>query len=90
MALSAPSPRSRLPCRRRYYFKDPLTGSEICTSKPLVWFIYPLCDPILITSPIYLFPVMLILVGGGVALLNLLGPAVQPDEDLRRAFSRAM
>ena len=63
--------------------KGLLTGSEICTSKLLGWFIYPLCDPILITSPIYLFPVMLILVGGGVTLLNLLVPAAQPDEDLR-------
>mmetsp|Transcript_79665 Transcript_79665/g.204949 ORF Transcript_79665/g.204949 Transcript_79665/m.204949 type:complete len:128 (-) Transcript_79665:94-477(-) len=66
-----------------YSFKGPLTGSEVCTSKPLVWFIYPLCDPIFITSPLYLFPVLLIVVGGGITVLNLLIPATQPDEDLR-------
>mmetsp|Transcript_50014 Transcript_50014/g.132185 ORF Transcript_50014/g.132185 Transcript_50014/m.132185 type:complete len:126 (+) Transcript_50014:79-456(+) len=66
-----------------YSFTGPLTGSEVCTSKPLVWFIYPLCDPIFIVSPLYLFPILLIIFGGGITVLNLLIPATQPDEDLR-------
>ena len=59
------------------------SGSEVCKSKPLVWFIYPLCDPIFVVSPLYLYPICLILFGGGITILNLLIPATQPDEDLR-------
>ena len=40
-----------------YSFTGPLTGSEVCKSKPLVWFIYPLCDPIFVVSPLYLYPI---------------------------------
>merc|ERR1711972_510537 len=72
-----------LPAEAAYNYKGPLTGSEVCTSKPLVYFIYPLCDPIFLVSPIYLFPILLIIFGGGITILNLLIPATQPDEDLR-------
>eukprot|EP00420_Gonyaulax_spinifera_P034286 CAMPEP_0197884686 /NCGR_PEP_ID=MMETSP1439-20131203/11054_1 /TAXON_ID=66791 /ORGANISM="Gonyaulax spinifera, Strain CCMP409" /LENGTH=127 /DNA_ID=CAMNT_0043504425 /DNA_START=68 /DNA_END=451 /DNA_ORIENTATION=+ len=66
-----------------YSYTGPLTGSEVCSSKPLVWFIYPLCDPIFLSCPIYLFPILLIFYGGIITVINLLIPATQPDEDLR-------
>eukprot|EP00933_Yihiella_yeosuensis_P056398 TRINITY_DN5555_c0_g1_i1.p1 TRINITY_DN5555_c0_g1~~TRINITY_DN5555_c0_g1_i1.p1 ORF type:complete len:129 (+),score=28.58 TRINITY_DN5555_c0_g1_i1:115-501(+) len=61
----------------------PLTGSEICRSKPLVYFIYPLCDPIFLVSPIYCAPLALIFFSTLVTVINLAIPATQPDEDLR-------
>eukprot|EP00933_Yihiella_yeosuensis_P079799 TRINITY_DN93223_c0_g1_i1.p1 TRINITY_DN93223_c0_g1~~TRINITY_DN93223_c0_g1_i1.p1 ORF type:complete len:131 (-),score=19.20 TRINITY_DN93223_c0_g1_i1:133-525(-) len=61
----------------------PLTGSEICRSKPLVYFIYPLCDPIFLVSPIYCAPLALIFFATLVTVINLAIPATQPDEDLR-------
>merc|ERR1719151_158265 len=67
-----------------YSYKGPLTGAEVCSSKPLVWFIYPLCDPIFLSCPIYLFPILLVFYGGIITVINLLIPATQPDEDLRR------
>merc|ERR1740138_554458 len=56
--------------------KGPLAGTEVClpTSKPLVWVIYPLCDPIYLISPVYLFPILLVIFGGGITVLNLLIP----------------
>mmetsp|Transcript_102725 Transcript_102725/g.209254 ORF Transcript_102725/g.209254 Transcript_102725/m.209254 type:complete len:131 (-) Transcript_102725:189-581(-) len=65
--------------------KGPLAGTEVClpTSKPILYLIYPLCEPIYLLSPIYLFPILLVIFGGGIAILNLLLPATQPDEDLR-------
>uniref|UniRef100_A0A7S4VNZ5 Alpha-1,3-glucosyltransferase n=1 Tax=Alexandrium monilatum TaxID=311494 RepID=A0A7S4VNZ5_9DINO len=64
-------------------FKGPLTGSEVCKSKPLVWFIYPLCDPVFLAAPPYFFPLLFIFYGVIVTTIQLLIPATQPDEDLR-------
>merc|ERR1719356_692269 len=66
-------------------YKGPLTGSEAClpTSKPLVWIIAPLCDPIYLISPIYMYPILLTFFFTIVTTINLLIPATQPDEDLR-------
>mmetsp|Transcript_61161 Transcript_61161/g.164541 ORF Transcript_61161/g.164541 Transcript_61161/m.164541 type:complete len:127 (+) Transcript_61161:73-453(+) len=72
-----------LPAQASYNWVGPLTGSEICSTKPIVWLIYPLCDPVFLVSPIYLFPITLIVFGSLVTVLNLLIPATQPDEDLR-------
>mmetsp|Transcript_142864 Transcript_142864/g.456589 ORF Transcript_142864/g.456589 Transcript_142864/m.456589 type:complete len:132 (+) Transcript_142864:57-452(+) len=72
-----------LPAQASYNWVGPLTGSEICSTKPIVWLIYPLCDPVFLVSPIYLFPITLIAFGSLVTVLNLLIPATQPDEDLR-------
>merc|ERR1711870_185019 len=66
-----------------YSYKGPLTGSEVCTSKPLVWFIYPLCDPVFLSCPLYLYPILLVFYGAIITVINLLIPATQPDEDLR-------
>mmetsp|Transcript_26777 Transcript_26777/g.73602 ORF Transcript_26777/g.73602 Transcript_26777/m.73602 type:complete len:126 (-) Transcript_26777:89-466(-) len=63
--------------------KGPLAGSEVCSSKPLVWLIYPLCDPVFLAAPQYLAPLLLIFYGGITTIINLLIPATQPDEDLR-------
>uniref|UniRef100_A0A7S4SX54 Uncharacterized protein n=1 Tax=Alexandrium monilatum TaxID=311494 RepID=A0A7S4SX54_9DINO len=64
-------------------FKGPLAGSEVCKSKPLVWFIYPLCDPVFLAAPPYFFPLLFIFYGVIVTTIQLLIPATQPDEDLR-------
>mmetsp|Transcript_11567 Transcript_11567/g.29924 ORF Transcript_11567/g.29924 Transcript_11567/m.29924 type:complete len:131 (+) Transcript_11567:91-483(+) len=72
-----------LPAQASYNWNGPLTGSEICNTKPIVWLIYPLCDPVFLVSPIYLFPITLIVFGSLITVLNLLIPATQPDEDLR-------
>uniref|UniRef100_A0A7S1M6D8 Uncharacterized protein n=1 Tax=Alexandrium catenella TaxID=2925 RepID=A0A7S1M6D8_ALECA len=64
-------------------FNGPLTGSEVCKSKPLVWFIYPLCDPVFLAAPMYLYPLLFIFWGVVVTTIQLLIPATQPDEDLR-------
>mmetsp|Transcript_109272 Transcript_109272/g.352766 ORF Transcript_109272/g.352766 Transcript_109272/m.352766 type:complete len:128 (-) Transcript_109272:108-491(-) len=61
----------------------PLAGSEACKSKPLVWFIYPLCDPVFLVAPTYFFPLVFIFYSAIVTTINLLIPATQPDEDLR-------
>eukprot|EP00413_Alexandrium_margalefii_P003875 CAMPEP_0204516448 /NCGR_PEP_ID=MMETSP0661-20131031/3147_1 /ASSEMBLY_ACC=CAM_ASM_000606 /TAXON_ID=109239 /ORGANISM="Alexandrium margalefi, Strain AMGDE01CS-322" /LENGTH=130 /DNA_ID=CAMNT_0051521801 /DNA_START=87 /DNA_END=479 /DNA_ORIENTATION=- len=64
-------------------FTGPLTGSEVCKSKPLVWFIYPLCDPVFLAAPTYFFPLIFIFYAVIVTTIQLLIPATQPDEDLR-------
>mmetsp|Transcript_5992 Transcript_5992/g.12002 ORF Transcript_5992/g.12002 Transcript_5992/m.12002 type:complete len:127 (-) Transcript_5992:134-514(-) len=64
-------------------FKGPLSGSEACSSKPLVWFIYPLCDPVFLAAPTYFFPLLVIFYAVIVTTIQLLIPATQPDEDLR-------
>jgi hypothetical protein len=64
-------------------FPGPLYGSEICTSKPLVWLIYPLCDLAYFYSPLYLAPVLIVTYGTLITTIQLLIPATQPDEDLR-------
>eukprot|EP00401_Gymnodinium_catenatum_P081873 CAMPEP_0117494234 /NCGR_PEP_ID=MMETSP0784-20121206/19506_1 /TAXON_ID=39447 /ORGANISM="" /LENGTH=134 /DNA_ID=CAMNT_0005289107 /DNA_START=79 /DNA_END=483 /DNA_ORIENTATION=- len=79
-ALTASLPAEALP---KGPFPGPLAGSAICTSKPLVWFIYPLCDWIFLLSPLYLAPVLLAIYAVFITILNLLIPATQPDEDLR-------
>jgi len=61
----------------------PLAGSPVCLSKPLVWLIYPLCDLVFLTSPIYLAPILFIFFGTIVTAIQLVLPATQPDEDLR-------
>mmetsp|Transcript_109768 Transcript_109768/g.340615 ORF Transcript_109768/g.340615 Transcript_109768/m.340615 type:complete len:128 (+) Transcript_109768:86-469(+) len=61
----------------------PLAGSEACKSKPLVWFIYPLCDPVFLVAPTYFFPLVFIFYSAIVTAINLAIPATQPDEDLR-------
>mmetsp|Transcript_114816 Transcript_114816/g.324504 ORF Transcript_114816/g.324504 Transcript_114816/m.324504 type:complete len:136 (+) Transcript_114816:97-504(+) len=79
-AFTASVPAEALP---KGPFPGPLAGSAICTSKPLVWFIYPLCDWIFLLSPLYLAPVLLAIYAVFITTLNLLIPATQPDEDLR-------
>merc|ERR1719511_231668 len=64
-------------------FTGPLTGSEVCKSKPLVWFIYPLCDPVFLAAPLYFYPLLAIFYFVIVTTIQLLIPATQPDEDLR-------
>mmetsp|Transcript_10122 Transcript_10122/g.20924 ORF Transcript_10122/g.20924 Transcript_10122/m.20924 type:complete len:129 (+) Transcript_10122:50-436(+) len=64
-------------------FTGPLTGSEVCKSKPLVWFIYPLCDPVFLAAPLYFYPLLAIFYFGIVTTIQLLIPATQADEDLR-------
>merc|ERR1712070_1281094 len=64
-------------------WKGPLYGADVCSSKPLFYFIAPLCDLIYMTSPIFLLPAMIIVYGGFITVLNILLPATQPDPDLR-------
>merc|ERR1712007_100990 len=64
-------------------FPGPLFGSEVCVTKPLVWLIYPLCDLAFLYSPLYLAPVLIVLYGTLITIIQLLIPATQPDEDLR-------
>eukprot|EP00929_Paragymnodinium_shiwhaense_P047915 TRINITY_DN242_c0_g3_i1.p1 TRINITY_DN242_c0_g3~~TRINITY_DN242_c0_g3_i1.p1 ORF type:complete len:135 (+),score=17.08 TRINITY_DN242_c0_g3_i1:84-488(+) len=66
-------------------WKGPLYGADVCSTKPLFYFIAPLCDLIYMTSPIFLFPAMLIVYGSLITTLQILLPATQPDPDLRRA-----
>merc|ERR1712107_139206 len=66
-----------------YSFKGPLTGSEICTQKPIFYVIAPACDLIFLVSPIYLTPILIVFWGTIVTVIQLLIPATQPDEDLR-------
>merc|ERR1712039_567888 len=66
-----------------YSFKGPLTGSEVCTQKPLFYIIAPACDPIFFVSPIYLTPILIAFWGVIITVIQLLIPATQPDEDLR-------
>mmetsp|Transcript_11295 Transcript_11295/g.28334 ORF Transcript_11295/g.28334 Transcript_11295/m.28334 type:complete len:130 (+) Transcript_11295:59-448(+) len=66
-----------------YSFKGPLTGSEVCTQKPLFYIIAPACDPIFLVSPIYLAPILIVFWGTIITVIQLLIPATQPDEDLR-------
>eukprot|EP00929_Paragymnodinium_shiwhaense_P090633 TRINITY_DN507_c0_g4_i1.p1 TRINITY_DN507_c0_g4~~TRINITY_DN507_c0_g4_i1.p1 ORF type:complete len:137 (+),score=35.33 TRINITY_DN507_c0_g4_i1:148-558(+) len=65
-------------------WKGPLYGADVCSTKPLFYFIAPLCDLIYMTSPIFLFPAMLIVYGSLITTLQILLPATQPDPDLRR------
>eukprot|EP00929_Paragymnodinium_shiwhaense_P017671 TRINITY_DN127218_c0_g1_i1.p1 TRINITY_DN127218_c0_g1~~TRINITY_DN127218_c0_g1_i1.p1 ORF type:complete len:161 (+),score=25.72 TRINITY_DN127218_c0_g1_i1:69-485(+) len=66
-------------------WKGPLYGADVCSTKPLFYFIAPLCDLIYMTSPIFLFPTMLVVYGSLITALQILLPATQPDPDLRRA-----
>eukprot|EP00929_Paragymnodinium_shiwhaense_P090634 TRINITY_DN507_c0_g4_i2.p1 TRINITY_DN507_c0_g4~~TRINITY_DN507_c0_g4_i2.p1 ORF type:complete len:137 (+),score=31.02 TRINITY_DN507_c0_g4_i2:66-476(+) len=66
-------------------WKGPLYGADVCSTKPLFYFIAPLCDLIYMTSPIFLFPAMLIVYGSLITTLQILLPATQPDPDLRRS-----
>ncbi|CAK8996223.1 unnamed protein product [Durusdinium trenchii] len=62
--------------------KGPLTGSDLCT-KPLIYLIYPLCDPLFLVCPLYNFPLVLGFFAALVTVINLILPETQPDEDLR-------
>ena len=62
--------------------KGPLSGTDLCT-KPLIYFIYPLCDPIFLVCPVYNFPLVLGFFAALVTVINLILPETQPDEDLR-------
>eukprot|EP00438_Fugacium_kawagutii_P036709 Skav200941 [mRNA] locus=scaffold2433:1189934:1190347:+ [translate_table: standard] len=62
--------------------KGPLAGTDLCT-KPLIYFIYPLCDPIFLVCPLYNFPLVLGFFAALVTVINLILPETQPDEDLR-------
>merc|ERR1712060_192811 len=66
-----------------YSFTGPLTGSEVCTQKPLFYFIAPLCDPIYIAAPMYLYPIVHIFFSVVITTIQLVIPATQADEDLR-------
>eukprot|EP00440_Ansanella_granifera_P010874 gb/GFBE01011795.1/.p1 GENE.gb/GFBE01011795.1/~~gb/GFBE01011795.1/.p1 ORF type:complete len:125 (+),score=33.24 gb/GFBE01011795.1/:1-375(+) len=63
--------------------KGPLGGSEICVTGAIKYFIYPLCDPVYLTSPIYNFPLVLGFFATLITVINLILPETQPDEDLR-------
>ncbi|CAK8996224.1 unnamed protein product [Durusdinium trenchii] len=69
--------------------KGPLTGSDLCT-KPLIYLIYPLCDPLFLVCPLYNFPLVLGFFAALVTVINLILPETQPDEDLRVAYSWAL
>merc|ERR1711971_1183169 len=73
---------SSLPVHAVAKYEGPLTGTSACT-KPLIYFIYPLCDPISIISPLYMTPFLIIFFGTIIPIIQLLVPATQPDEDLR-------
>jgi hypothetical protein len=62
--------------------KGPLAGTDLCT-KPLIYFIYPLCDPLFLVCPLYNFPLVLGFFAALVTVINLILPETQPDEDLR-------
>ena len=62
--------------------KGPLAGTDLCT-KPLIYFIYPLCDPIYLVCPVYNFPLVLGFFAALITVINLILPETQPDEDLR-------
>ncbi|CAJ1416095.1 unnamed protein product [Effrenium voratum] len=62
--------------------KGPLAGTELCT-KPLIYLIYPLCDPIFLVCPLYNYPLVLGFFAALVTVINLILPETQPDEDLR-------
>merc|ERR1719217_1257827 len=74
VALSAALPASAL--------VGPLTGTAACV-KPLLYAIYPLCDPIFWLSPVYLGPALFVFWATIITVINLLIPATQADEDLR-------
>ena len=62
--------------------KGPLAGTDLCT-KPLIYLIYPLCDPLFLVCPLYNFPLVLGFFAALVTVINLILPETQPDEDLR-------
>jgi len=72
-----------LPADASYGYKGVLEGSEVCAMKPLVYVIYPLCDPVYMVSPIYLYPLVGFVSFALTTIIQLLIPATQPDEDLR-------
>jgi len=61
----------------------PLAGSEVCKPGIIFSIIAPLCDLIWLVDPVYLYPLFLIIICSIVLPLQLLIPALQPDEDLR-------
>ena len=73
---------SSLPAEATVPAKGPLYGTELCT-KPLIYLIYPLCEPVFLVCPLYNFPIVLGFFAGLVTVINLILPETQPDEDLR-------
>ena len=62
----------------------PLAGSEVCKPDALIsQFILPLCDTIWLADPVFQFPLFWVIIASIVLPLQLLIPALQPDEDLR-------
>jgi len=60
-----------------------LTGSEVCKPGLIFAWIAPLCDTIWLADPVYQFPLFWFIIASIVLPLQLLIPALQPDEDLR-------
>ena len=73
---------SSLPAEATVPAKGPLYGTELCT-KPLIYVIYPLCEPVFLVCPLYNFPLVLGFFAALVTVINLILPETQPDEDLR-------
>eukprot|EP00439_Symbiodinium_sp_Y106_P053659 s1159_g7.t1 len=73
---------SSLPAEATVPAKGPLYGTELCT-KPLIYLIYPLCEPVFLVCPLYNFPIVLGFFAALVTVINLILPETQPDEDLR-------
>mmetsp|Transcript_24849 Transcript_24849/g.57649 ORF Transcript_24849/g.57649 Transcript_24849/m.57649 type:complete len:130 (+) Transcript_24849:57-446(+) len=73
---------SSLPAEATVPAKGPLYGTELCT-KPLIYVIYPLCEPVFLVCPLYNFPIVLGFFAALVTVINLILPETQPDEDLR-------
>ncbi|CAE7581672.1 unnamed protein product [Symbiodinium sp. CCMP2592] len=73
---------SSLPAEATVPAKGPLYGTELCT-KPLIYIIYPLCEPVFLVCPLYNFPIVLGFFAALVTVINLILPETQPDEDLR-------
>lgn len=61
----------------------PLAGSEICNNLLGLSLIAPLCNTIWLADPVYQFPLFGVIIASIVLPLQLLIPALQPDEDLR-------
>merc|ERR1711878_152890 len=60
----------------------PLAGSEVCKPDALIsQFILPLCDTIWLADPVFQFPLFWLIIASIVLPLQLLIPALQPDED---------
>ena len=73
---------SSMPAEAVVPTKGPLYGTELCT-KPLIYLIYPLCEPVFLVCPLYNYPLLVAFFAALVTVINLILPETQPDEDLR-------